>query len=139
MASLKTPLGSRDGVVSVFINSISVDQIATTEIKVSREGALGIAIKYRERYAKKKGVNVVNISISLEFSKDYDGPRGGGPLMLYPAWTVYAKFDRLICCYVFGYAVSIWADAGEVYYAAAQGYYGPVPPKTQTDLQHQRY
>ena len=139
MASLKTPLGSRDGVVSVFINSISVDQIATTEIKVSREGALSIAMKYIERYAKKRGVNVVNISISLEFSKDYDGPRGGGPLMLYPAWTVYAKFDRLICCYVFGHAASMRADTGEFYYAAAQGYYGPKPPKTQTDLQHQRY
>jgi len=118
---------SRDGVVSGFINSISVYQIATTEIKVSREEALSTAMRYIERYAKKMGVNVVNISISLMFNRDYYGLRKGGPLKLYPAWKVLAKFDRLICCHVFGYAVSMWADTGEVFYAAPQGYYGPIP------------
>jgi hypothetical protein len=118
---------SRDGVVSGFINSISIYQIATIEIRVPRGEALSTAMSYIERYAKKMGVNIVNVSISLVFEKDYDGLRGGGPLKLYPVWHIDVKFDRVICCYVFGYAVSMWADTGEVFYAVPQGYYGPPP------------
>jgi hypothetical protein len=118
---------SRDGVVSGFINSISIYQIATIEIRVPRGEALSTAMSYIERYAKKVGVSIVNVSISLVFERDYDGLRGGGPLKLYPVWHIDAKFDRVICCYVFGYAVSMWADTGEVFYAVPQGYYGPSP------------
>jgi hypothetical protein len=69
------------------------------------------------------------MGIEVEFwnsSRDFSGQRGDTSLS-YPLWVVTAVFAEELFSSgfhgrVFGYAVLIWADTGEIRSKAAQGY-----------------
>ena len=103
----------------------------STEGCISSDQAYSVAIPYIREYAQENNRIILRIDISFwNSSRDSSGTRGDSSLR-YPEWTVSAIFakdylnphsDEGDPYGVFGYAVSIWADTGQLYYKCAQGH-----------------
>jgi len=109
---------SRNGFVT-GLSDTSMYYVATMELRISEEEAIRVALPYAEEYARRYGLKIASMKAELMFGRDLDGRRGD-EFAIYPKWTVLFIFDRVVNG-VFGYAVSIWADTGEVFYHAPQG------------------
>lgn len=77
---------------------------------ISSDQAYSIAIPYIKEYAQEN--NRIIWGIDISFWNDYAG---------YPMWEVYAYFPNPEEYGVYGYAVFILADTGQLYHKGAQG------------------
>lgn len=117
---------SKNGLLT-FLCDASMDYVATTEVNVTEEQAINLALPYAEAYAREHGQRIIEVNATFGFARDTDCVRGD-ILAMYPRWSVWITFDKINEENVFAYAVLIWADNGEAYYHCPQGDYGP-PPK----------
>lgn len=118
--ALSTCIGvSETGLVVLFGDNLGRYTVGSTDVAVSEEEAIKTAMPYIENYSKEHNRNVISVSADLSYSVDSFALRGDSSA-IYPTWLVAAWFDD-IKTDIFGYAVLLWADTGEVYDNGAQG------------------
>jgi len=98
-----------------------VYEIGSTDVNVSREEAINIAIKHLDDFSWKassnKGdiVEVTNFAIVEEqLSAELITTRSREPLTLYPCWQIVLYLDTIYPGSVNRISLAIWADTGEV-------------------------
>jgi hypothetical protein len=122
-------LNFKDGFLKYFIDTWSLYTIGSTDLIVSEEEAIEIAMNTAESYSWNVSMggdnppvtvtefNIVGVfetELSLGNYPTKDESRGGNPLTLYPGWHVKLYFDKLYPGNVYGLSIGIWADTGEV-------------------------
>lgn len=116
---------SKTGLVTHVFDSLTIYYVATTNVSVSKEEAILAATPYAEAYATQHGQTITKINATFAFARDIGGVRGDS-FAIYPRWCVRFVFNKVNEENVFGYAVFIWADNGEVYHHDPQGmFYTP--------------
>lgn len=123
---------SKTGIVTSFADNLGLYKIATTNVAVTKEEAIGISIPYINAYAEENSRKIDGVSATLQYVSDYNSSRGDSYL-IYPLWAVQVTFESSAND-VFGYAVSVWADNGKVRYNGAQGIYQPVTANSSSFL-----
>ena len=101
-------------------------KVATTDVKISREEAIRIAMPYIQAYALKHLLTIKKIEATFSFENDVSLDRRkdrNGLYMVYPRWMVIAWFTTKPKSGVCGYDVLLWADNGKVYHHCPQGFY----------------
>ncbi|MEM3700766.1 MAG: hypothetical protein QXL57_07900 [Candidatus Bathyarchaeia archaeon] len=114
---------SKNGWLTRIVDN-TIFYVATTVVNVSMEQAISQALPYAEAYAHSHGQKVKDINAVFEFVRDLGCVRGDN-FAIYPQWKVWITFDKVNEENVFGYAVMIWADNGEVYHHGPEGFYSP--------------
>lgn len=114
---------SRTGIITFFVDTLGVYEVATTNIALSKQQALATAMPYINAYSEENDIEVQRVNATLEYVTDLNGIRGDSYL-LYPQWTVSATFVNSNNG-VTGYNVLIWADNGEIVDERAQGAFLP--------------
>ena len=135
-------LNFRQGFLKYFIDSWSFWTIGSTDLNVSEEEAIEIAMNAAENYSWNVSMggdnppvtvtvfNIVGVSETTLQIGNYatkNESRGGDPLTLYPGWRVKLYFDKLYPGQVYGLDIGIWADTGEVNDIRTLMYLGDVP------------
>jgi len=122
-------LNFRQGFLKYFIDSWSLWTIGSTDLNVSEEEAIEIAMNATENYSWNVSMgddpqvtvtefNIVGVSETTLQIGNYptkNKSRDGDPLTLYPGWHVKLYFDKLYPGQVYGLNIGIWADTGEVH------------------------
>ena len=117
-----------NGFLKYFIDNWSLWSIGSTDLNISEEEAIEIAMNAAENHSWNVGMggdnqvtvtefNIVGVSETKLSFGNYptkNESRGGDPLTLYPGWRVKLYFDKLYPGYVYGLDIAIWADTGEV-------------------------
>ena len=118
-----------NGFLDYFIDNWSLRTIGSTDLNISEEEAIEIAMNAAENYSWNvsmggdnppvtvtefniMGVSDVTLAIGNYATKNES--RGGNPLILYPGWRVKLYFDKLYPGNVYGLDIGVWADTGEV-------------------------
>ncbi len=130
-------LNFEQGFLKYFIDSWSFWTIGNTDLNVSEEEAIEIAMNAAENYSWNLSsgttvteFNIVGVSetkLSIGNYPTKNESRGGDPLTLYPGWRVKLYFDKLYPGQVYGLDIGIWADTGEVNAISTLLYLGDVP------------
>jgi len=122
-------LNFRQGFLKYFIDSWSFWTIGSTDLNISEEEAIEIAMNAAENHSWNLSTggdnppvtvtefNIVGVSKTTLSFGNYptkNESRGGNPLILYPGWRVKLYFDKLYPGSVYGLDIGIWADTGEV-------------------------
>jgi hypothetical protein len=106
---------AKNGLVISLIDNLAIYDVATTQVNVSEEQAIDTAMPYIEAYAKENNRVTTSVNAVFFYSVDSISVRGNNRL-IYPQWTVSAGFDNSNKSGVYGYAVMLWADNGEVFH-----------------------
>jgi hypothetical protein len=114
---------SKNGLLTTLMDNMMLYHVATTDVNVTEEQAIAMATPYATGYAQQSGQTIVVTNATIDFERDIGGLRGDN-FAMYPTWTVYFTYDKTDKDGVDGYAVAIWADNGQVYYNAPQGWFG---------------
>ena len=117
------------GFLKYFIDTWSLWTIGSTDLNISEEEAIEIAMNAAENYSWNVGMGgdnppvtvtefnitgVSEITLSIGNYPTKNESRGGNPLTMYPGWHVKLYFDKLYPGQVYGLNIGIWADTGEV-------------------------
>jgi len=115
------------GFLKYFTDKWSIYKIGSTDINLSKEEAINLAMDTAENYSWKvtfgnEVIEVTEFNISgvseatLMFTNEIwqKDARGGDPLTVYPRWRIRLYFDKLYPGKVYGVNVGIWADTKEV-------------------------
>ncbi|MEM2911634.1 MAG: hypothetical protein QW146_03930 [Candidatus Bathyarchaeia archaeon] len=124
----------KNGAIS-FTDERSLYKIGSTEVRVSWEEAIAIALKHVANYSFEifmgdqpsiviKNFTIVREKIATEL---LSWPREDGAQ--YPYWKVDLPFDRLYPGNIYMICVNIWADTGEVFRCVPLGFGGSPPPQ----------
>jgi DNA-binding transcriptional ArsR family regulator len=103
-----------------FLKSLSDDwalfKVGSTEVNISKEEAINIAVEYAKNYSWTVNGEVINNFTLVEESASADlWPHSRDePLVLIPYWYVTIDLDRVYPDRVESLAVGVWADTGEV-------------------------
>lgn len=115
-----------------FSDNRAIYKLGSTDVKVSKEEAIAIALKRVETFSYKARIDL-NTSVEV---KDFvvvkdkitaellTWPKE--PLVLYPYWSVKLGLDTVYPAFVDAIHVGIWADTGEVFFCEPIGWGGPV-------------
>jgi len=114
---------SKSGLLCSFLDNMMY-YVATTGVNVTEAEAIALATPYATAYANISGQTIVATNATLYFTRDI-WHRRSDDFAIYPEWTVFFRFDKVSKEGIFGYAVGIWADNGQVYYNNPQGYFSP--------------
>lgn len=149
-----------NGVLNYFVDHWSVYNIGSTEINVSKEEAVEIALNAAKDYSWKVGagkdtmIEVKEFEISrvsnkeLVFGNEFPqaDARNGDPLTTYPLWDIKLDLDKVYSGNVYGINVRIWADTKEVFQVKTLSYLGVSPSDNSsveseptTEPQHTEY
>jgi hypothetical protein len=130
-------LNFKQGFLDCFIDSWSFWTFGSTDLNVSEEEAIEIAMSAAENHSwnLSSGTTVTEFNIvgvsetSLQIGNypTKNESRGGDPLTLYPGWSVKLYFDKLYPGQVYGLDIGIWADTGEVNDIRELLYLGDIP------------
>jgi hypothetical protein len=136
----------QDGFLDQFFDDWGIYKIGSTSINVSEEDAINTTLRLMKNYkgtvvmgnegnitVELAQANITKIQTKLEFAQGRDHPRGGDGLMLYPRWKIMLYFDKEYPGGMYGYGANIWADTGEVMYAAPGAEYGSTPISSNTN------
>jgi len=124
--SISLDVSLKKGLVTSLVDHMMHYKVATTDVKISREEAIRIAMPYIQAYALKNLVTIEKIEATFSFVSDDSLHRGkdrNGLYMVYPRWMVIAWFTTKPKSGVCGYAVLLWADNGKVYHHGPQGHF----------------
>ena len=111
------------GYLTVLLNWWGVMRIGSTEIAVSREQAINIALSYAQAYADAHGRTLEATTATLSYVRGSEGNRDA--YAVYPEWAVDIGFEAASSTpHIFGYTVVLWADTGVVFVAHPQGVFG---------------
>lgn len=115
---------TKKGFLNHFADTWGVCKVGSTTVKVSRDEAINMALaKARERF-RDENPNITKVEAKLMLDSEEGQGSRGNRYTLYPRWSVIITFDKIYSMGIFGYAVRIWADTGELYWAAPQGVAG---------------
>ncbi len=113
---------AKNGILTYFNDDIGTYKVVTTETNVTKQKALDSAMPIIEAFAEESGRRVEAINAEFGYVADYNSTRGDS-FLIYPEWTIMASFNVIPSDDIDGYAVSIWADTGEIYEQCIQGTY----------------
>ena len=119
-------IGYQNGELKYFIDSWSIYNIGSTDVKLSEKDAVAVAMQSAKDFSYQVGlgsdaftVSGFNVTcpkdIQLQFCDDAgsSNPRGNGTA-LYPMWRIGVGLDHWYPGNVYGIYVNIWADTGKV-------------------------
>lgn len=117
----------RDGFFSEFSDDREFRTIGSTEVNISEEDAVSIAIEYVKNYSYKfDGIEVSASNIVQDkIRTQMQVLNKSKPMELYPCWTVDLPLDKVYPGFVTYFEVNLWADTGEVVRCLALGSGGP--------------
>jgi len=119
-----------NGFLKYFVDTWSIYKIGSTDLNISEDEAIDIAMKATENYSWNVSMggdnppvtvtdfDILGVSKTTLMIGNYiwkNESRSGDPFTLYPGWTIKLYFDKLYSGYVYGLDVGIWADTGEVH------------------------
>jgi len=122
-------LNFKDGFLKYFIDTWKLYTICSTDLNISEEEAIELAMNAAENYSWNVSMGgdnppvtvtefnimgVIETDLSFGNYPTKNESRGGNPLTLYPGWHVKLYFDKLYPGNVYGLNIGIWADTGEV-------------------------
>jgi hypothetical protein len=110
---------SNDTHLTGFFNWWEICTLGSTEISVSKEQAIDIALPYAQRYAAESGRTIKSVNATLHYVRDTGYKRGNDEWTVYPEWDVEIGFEPS-GNNITGYNVLLWADTGAVYDASEQ-------------------
>ncbi len=117
---------SDEGYLTVLLNWWGIMRIGSTEINISKEQAVNIALPYAQKYADAHGRTVETTNATLYYVRGSEGKRDA--YAVYPEWSVEIGFEEANSTpNIFGYNVLLWADTGDVFSATPQGWIGESP------------
>jgi DNA-binding transcriptional ArsR family regulator len=104
------------GFLETLSDDWSIFKVGSTEVKVSQEEAINIAMEYAKDYSwTVNGVEINNFTLVAEPVSATLWPHAREePLALIPYWYVTIYLDRVYPDRVNRLAVGLWADTGEV-------------------------
>ncbi|MBT0159232.1 hypothetical protein G4O51_04525 [Candidatus Bathyarchaeota archaeon A05DMB-2] len=118
----------RNGSFYAFRDDRSYYTIGGTEVNVSREEAINLALKRAENFSWTiDGVEVRDFNIVKERIDTKLLTRSREPLKLYPYWLLTLPLDDLYPGLVYGIQVTIWADTSEIIDCQTLVFGGEVP------------
>jgi hypothetical protein len=115
---------SKIGLVSSFVDNLGLYEVPTTEVTVSKEEAIAIAMPYFEDNALDSDT-VEIVEATFEYTVDSTSSRGDRHT-IYPQWKIFAGLDGSNENSAKLYGVMLWADTGEVYHHGMQGYFNEI-------------
>ena len=131
-------LGFKDGFLATFVDNWQFFNVGSTNINLSEEEAIAIALNTAKEYANKLklndyGLEEVNINqtnvrwtaLLFDHSLNASKARSTNALELYPAWRIGVALDKWYGS-LYGLEVEIWADTKEV--RSVQEAWSTVPP-----------
>jgi hypothetical protein len=114
----------KNGVLTHLTDWLRIINIGTSEVNISEEQAVNIALDLAQKRADEVGTEIDSYETSLMLNNDPLTGRGDC-FTLYPAWTVMFYYDNNTRpANIYGCYVCIWADTGEVFIINSQGFYG---------------
>jgi len=124
----------KNGVLTDLGDWLRIINIGTSEVNISEEQAVNIALDLAQKRADEVGTEIDRYETLLMLENDPLTGRGDC-FTLYPAWTVMFYYDdNTRPANIYGCYVGIWADTGEVFTINDQARYGiestPVNPWT---------
>jgi hypothetical protein len=135
----------RDGQLSSFGDNRKFYKLGSSEVNISQEEAVSIALKRVETYSYTYQDKVIaDFNINKEFirSQPHLLNKTANPMELYPCWIVDLPLDDLYPGYVAYIQVWLWADSGEAFICRAMSYGGflsdpsPAPVAENTQPEH---
>ena len=123
-------VGFKNGLLYSFGDDRSYFKVGGTDVNVTKEEAVSVALKQAETYAYTYAGEVIK---NFTIVKDRIGAGlltmgRDNPLLCYPYWTVSLPLDRVYPSFVYWIEVRMWADTGEIIDVKAMGYGGGLPP-----------
>jgi hypothetical protein len=117
------------GFLNYFVDTWSLYKIGSTDILLSEEEAVEIAMNAAKTYSWKVGLggdnwtevtdfNIAGVSeTKLDFGNyiENNDARGGDPFTVYPGWRIRLYLDKIYPGNVYGLDVGIWADTKDVH------------------------
>jgi hypothetical protein len=120
----------RDGSFESFRDDRSYYKIGSTDVNVSKEEAIDIALKRMETYSWKLGsgeeVSDFNI-VEERIGADLLTRNREESLIMYPYWLIQLPLDKVYPGMVTRILVAIWADTSEILYVKPLSYGGGLP------------
>ena len=128
-------IGFRDGHFSDFKDDRKFYKLGSSEVNISREEAVEIAVKRLENYSYMfNGEDISDFNVNKEFyiSRPHFMNRTGDPMELYPCWIIELGLDKYYPGNVASIQVWLWADSGEAFHCQAMSYGISYPTPDQT-------
>jgi hypothetical protein len=123
----------RNGSFYAFSDDRSYYKVGGTDVNVSKEDAINIAMTRAENFSwTVAGEEVTDFNIVEELIGAELLTRSRTPLELYPYWLVILPLDDLYPGSVSSIMVAIWADTSEVIDCLLLGFDGSLPLETLT-------
>lgn len=126
-----------------FSDYLSLYKIGNTDVNISKEQAIDIAMKYIETYSytgvvnsegKEISVEISGFNITKELTKTNLATNFREPLTFYPCWNIELYLDQkqpyanyTYPSGVYALQVGIWADSGEVFSCTPLAVGGIIP------------
>ena len=119
----------------IFWDDRSLYKIGNTDVNLSKEEAVSIALKRVENFSYKlnNGEEVTDFNIAEERITATLYTRQRETLTLYPYWAVELHLDRLYPGNVYAILVEIWTDTGEIFLCQPLGVSGSLPEVPTTE------
>lgn len=86
--------------------------LATSEVNITKEQAIAMALPYAEAYAQNHGRTIQSIEAIMVLNN-----RRNESEALYPMWLIKFIFDERDDTLIYGYNAAIWADTGDLHYS----------------------
>jgi hypothetical protein len=105
-----------NGVFHTFWDDRAINKIGDTDVNITKEQAIDIAMKYIENYSYASGgvqVSGFNVTKDRTVANLLTTVRDGD--MLYPFWSVFLYLNQTYPSGVNSLLVKVWADSGEVF------------------------
>ena len=104
-----------DGLLEAITDGWLLFNIGSTEINVSREQAIELAIDYAKEYSWTFEGDKISDFVILEQPLSIDlWPHVREPLDLIPYWYIVLRLDKVYPGNVNGIGVGLWADTGQI-------------------------
>lgn len=122
----KLEVGFQNGIFSSLYDTRGVYSIGDTTVNISREQAIGIAMKYSETYsyAMPGGSQVSGFNITEDRSAAKIVAYPINSTVLRPYWHVELYLNQTYPGYVEGLTIYVWANSGEVFLCSNIAYGG---------------
>jgi len=132
-----------------FSDYLSLYKIGNTDVSISKEQAIDIAMKYIETYSytgvvnsegKEISVEISGFNITEELTEANLSTNFREPLTFYPCWNIELYLDQkqpyanyMYPSGVYALHVGIWADNGEVFTCTPMAVGGIIPDSESSD------
>lgn len=111
-----------------FSDTTHLYEIGSTNVKISREDAVALAMERVENMSwTVEDVKVGNVTVLNNRTSAALLTAPKEPLVLYPYWQVSLTFDKVYPGNVYGVTYNIWADTGEIFYGHMHIFGGEIP------------